>query len=114
MKDIWPTQAEIEEALQYVNTQMFHKEYAAVFEGEENWKSLQIPETKTYQWDEHSTYIRHPPFFEKLISPHKRLKILKKHEYWLFWVIQSLQTISHRREILSKTVRQVVICRNWV
>ncbi|MCU4516143.1 aconitate hydratase AcnA [Acinetobacter radioresistens] len=78
LKDIWPTQAEIEEALHYVNTQMFHKEYAAVFEGEENWKSLQIPETKTYQWDEHSTYIRHPPFFEKIDQLPQTVKNIEK------------------------------------
>ncbi len=64
LKDIWPSQAEIDEALQKVNTAMFHKEYAAVFDGDEQWQAIQIPDSKTYVWAEDSTYIRHPPFFE--------------------------------------------------
>ena len=69
LKDIWPSQAEIDEVLQKVNTEMFHKEYAAVFEGDENWKSIQIPQSQTYSWDQDSTYIRHPPFFEGIDRP---------------------------------------------
>ena len=73
LKDIWPTQAEIEEVLQKVNTAMFHKEYAAVFEGDEQWKAIQIPDSQTYEWDIHSTYIRHPPFFDEINQPIKSL-----------------------------------------
>lgn len=73
LHDIWPSQAEIDEALTYVSTQMYHKEYAEVFEGDQNWKAIQIPDTKTYQWDEHSTYIRHPPFFEQIDQPPRPL-----------------------------------------
>ncbi len=43
LKDIWPSQAEIDAVLQKVNTDMFHKEYAAVFDGDESWQSIQIP-----------------------------------------------------------------------
>ncbi|XKH60528.1 aconitate hydratase AcnA [Halomonas sediminis] len=63
LKDIWPTQAEIAEAVEKVNTEMFRKEYAEVFEGDAVWKNIQVPESKVYQWPE-STYIQHPPFFE--------------------------------------------------
>ncbi len=69
LKDIWPTQAEIDTALQSVNTEMFHKEYAEVFEGDAKWQAIQIPLSKTYAWDEQSTYIRHPPFFEGIDRP---------------------------------------------
>lgn len=69
LKDIWPSSAEIAEVLQKVNTNMFHKEYAAVFEGDESWKSIQIPQSKTYEWEDDSTYIRHPPFFEGIDQP---------------------------------------------
>lgn len=69
LKDIWPTSAEIAEVLQKVNTDMFHKEYAAVFEGDESWQSIQIPQSQTYEWAEDSTYIRHPPFFEGIDQP---------------------------------------------
>ncbi|WP_075879564.1 aconitate hydratase AcnA [Vreelandella massiliensis] len=63
LKDIWPSQAEIAEAVEQVNTEMFRKEYGEVFEGDDTWKSIDVPQSKVYQWPE-STYIQHPPFFE--------------------------------------------------
>ncbi|MGY4879288.1 aconitate hydratase AcnA [Vreelandella aquamarina] len=63
LKDIWPTQAEIANAVEKVNTAMFRKEYGAVFEGDDTWKAIKVSESKVYQWPE-STYIQHPPFFE--------------------------------------------------
>ncbi|MFW6345801.1 MAG: aconitate hydratase AcnA, partial [Halomonas sp.] len=63
LKDIWPSQAEIAEAVKKVNTEMFRKEYAEVFDGDEVWKAIEVPESQVYQWPE-STYIQHPPFFE--------------------------------------------------
>ena len=74
LKDIWPTQIEIDAVLQKVNTQMFHKEYAAVFDGDEKWQAIQIPDSQTYEWDEQSTYIRHPPFFEGIDQPTKPIQ----------------------------------------
>ncbi len=64
LKDIWPTQAEVAEAVEKVNTEMFRKEYAAVFDGDEVWKAIKVPESEVYEWDDNSTYIQHPPFFE--------------------------------------------------
>ncbi|MDT8879978.1 aconitate hydratase AcnA [Halomonas saccharevitans] len=64
LKDIWPSQAEIAEAVEQVNTEMFRKEYAEVFDGDEVWKAIEVPQSKVYQWSEDSTYIQHPPFFE--------------------------------------------------
>ncbi|MFX4309018.1 aconitate hydratase AcnA [Acinetobacter soli] len=69
LKDIWPSSAEIAAVLQKVDTEMFHKEYADVFEGDESWQSIQIPQSKTYEWADDSTYIQHPPFFEKIDQP---------------------------------------------
>ncbi|TCM63243.1 aconitate hydratase [Acinetobacter calcoaceticus] len=69
LKDIWPSQAEIDEVLKQVNTEMFHKEYAAVFDGDARWQAIQIPDSQTYAWVEDSTYIRHPPFFEHIDQP---------------------------------------------
>ncbi|MBR2514890.1 MAG: aconitate hydratase AcnA [Halomonas sp.] len=63
LKDIWPSQADIAGAVEKVNTEMFRKEYGAVFEGDDTWKAIKVPESKVYQWPE-STYIQHPPFFE--------------------------------------------------
>lgn len=78
LKDIWPSQAEIDTVLQKVNTDMFHKEYAAVFDGDESWQSIQIPKSKTYEWADDSTYIRHPPFFEGIGEPPKPIKNIEQ------------------------------------
>lgn len=74
LKDIWPTQAEIDAALQKVNTQMYHKEYAEVFDGDEKWQAIQIPDSQTYEWNPQSTYIRHPPFFDGIDQPAKPIQ----------------------------------------
>ena len=66
LKDIWPSNAEVAEMVSLVTAQMFRKEYAEVFKGDESWRSLPVPEGLTYAWDADSTYIRQPAFFEKL------------------------------------------------
>jgi aconitate hydratase len=69
LRDIWPSQQEIAEAVAKVDTAMFHKEYAAVFEGDEQWKAIEVPQAATYVWQDDSTYIQHPPFFEGIAGP---------------------------------------------
>lgn len=64
LNDLWPSQAEIAEAVEKVKTDMFRKEYGEVFDGDDIWKSIKVPESKVYEWSEQSTYIQHPPFFE--------------------------------------------------
>jgi aconitate hydratase len=65
LKDIWPSQAEIEEVMQTsVRREQFVEQYADVYTGDEQWRALPVPEGDTYAWDEDSTYIRLPPFFE--------------------------------------------------
>jgi aconitate hydratase len=64
LSEIWPSQAEIAEAMQYVESQMFTRSYGQVFEGDENWNSLEIPEGDRYAWDDESTYVKRPPYFE--------------------------------------------------
>ena len=66
LKDLWPSQQEIAEAVEKVKTDMFRKEYAEVFDGDDTWKSIKVPESKVYEWSDKSTYIQHPPFFEGL------------------------------------------------
>ncbi|MGI1680000.1 MAG: aconitate hydratase AcnA [Cellvibrionaceae bacterium] len=63
LKDIWPSAREISDAVALVNSDMFNKEYADVFSGDDIWKNIQTKESKTYPWNEKSTYIRNPPFF---------------------------------------------------
>ncbi|MFY1667512.1 aconitate hydratase AcnA [Pseudomonas sp. Pseu.R1] len=69
LRDIWPTQQEIAEAVLKVSTGMFHKEYAEVFAGDEQWQAIEVPQAATYVWQEDSTYIQHPPFFDDVAGP---------------------------------------------
>ncbi|HLY32345.1 MAG TPA: aconitate hydratase AcnA, partial [Ktedonobacterales bacterium] len=65
LRDIWPTQEEINETISRVVTpEVFTKEYAHVFEGEDRWRALPVPAGNLFAWDEASTYVRKPPFFE--------------------------------------------------
>jgi aconitate hydratase len=67
LREIWPSQREIQDAmLRSVRSEMFQKEYANVFEGDDRWRSLQVPTGDRFQWDGVSTYIRKPPFVENL------------------------------------------------
>jgi aconitate hydratase len=67
LKDIWPTSAEIAETVESaVQSDMFHKSYAEVFDGDDRWKTLEIPTGDLFDWDERSTYIRQAPFFTDL------------------------------------------------
>ncbi|MFJ3486304.1 aconitate hydratase AcnA [Pseudomonas sp. NPDC090202] len=69
LRDIWPTQKEIAEAVMKVDTGMFHKEYAEVFAGDEQWQAIEVPQAATYVWQDDSTYIQHPPFFDDVAGP---------------------------------------------
>lgn len=66
LKDIWPSSKDIAQAVEEVRTEMFHKEYGAVFDGDANWQSIQVAGSATYQWQGDSTYILHPPFFSTM------------------------------------------------
>jgi aconitate hydratase len=69
LRDIWPSSKEIADAVSQVNTAMFHKEYAEVFAGDEQWQAIQVPQAATYVWQADSTYIQHPPFFDDIGGP---------------------------------------------
>ena len=65
LRDIWPTPLEVQETIDSsINSGMFTKQYAGVFEGDLRWKSLETPTGDTFAWDEKSTYVRKPPYFE--------------------------------------------------
>ena len=67
LKDIWPTTEEIDEVVRkFVTPEMFRERYADVFAGTEAWQAIEVTGSERYQWDEQSTYIRKPPFFEGL------------------------------------------------
>lgn len=65
LKDIWPTESEIQSVIDSsISSEMFTKDYASVFEGDQRWKSLDTPTGKTFDWDPKSTYVRKPPYFD--------------------------------------------------
>lgn len=67
LRDIWPTEDEIRDVVAKVVTpEVFATSYADVFEGDERWRSLDVPAGGLYQWDPESTYIQEPPYFENL------------------------------------------------
>src|SRR6201997_4876576 len=67
LAEIWPTQEEVEEAIEHsVTAEMFSKSYAEVFAGDERWRGLPVPKGQTYAWEKDSTYIRRAPYFDDM------------------------------------------------
>ena len=65
LRDIWPAPKEVEdEILRSVKAEMFKAQYSNVFHGDDNWRSLPVPEGDLYAWDADSTYVKNPPFFD--------------------------------------------------
>jgi len=78
LKDLWPSQQEINEAIAAsVRAEMFKEKYADVFSGSEMWQEIQIKEGDLFEWSEDSTYIHHPPYFQTLtldVPPAQEIK----------------------------------------
>ncbi|HUL33080.1 MAG TPA: aconitate hydratase AcnA [Candidatus Eisenbacteria bacterium] len=67
LREIWPTPQEVESTVRAaVSTEQYRKEYSEVFEGDARWKGMPIPDGDLYQWDDSSTYIKLPPYFENM------------------------------------------------
>jgi len=65
LKDIWPTNKEIEELiLTSINADMFVKRYSNISEGPKEWSAIKTNDSNIYNWDDTSTYVKKPPFFE--------------------------------------------------
>ena len=77
LQDIWPSPEEIAAAVQKVTSDMFHKEYAEVFDGTPEWQQIKVSEAATYDWDEGSTYIRLSPFFDDMGKTPEPVKDIK-------------------------------------
>ena len=92
LKDIWPSNKEIEDTLkQSLNAEMFIQRYSNVSEGPSQWQKIKTEETSIYNWDEGSTYVKKPPFFDDLsdepegfkeIKDARPLLILGRHGYY--------------------------------
>ena len=64
LRDIWPTQKEVQDTVtRCVRSEMFQKEYKDVFKGDATWQALPVPEGDLFQWEDQSTYVKHPPYF---------------------------------------------------
>jgi aconitate hydratase len=66
LADIWPTQQEVEQAVQQISSDMFRKSYGEVYDGDSHWRSLPVPQGQTYVWERDSTYIRKAPYFDEM------------------------------------------------
>jgi aconitate hydratase len=70
LKDIWPTPQEIDATIaSSIDAEMFRAEYEKAFEGDSNWQHLPVPTGSTYLWDDTSTYIKKPPYFDNMTDP---------------------------------------------
>ena len=78
LKDIWPSNKEIEDTLkQSLNAEMFIERYSNVSEGPSQWQKIQTEESSIYSWDEESTYVKKPPFFDNLSDEPEGFKEIK-------------------------------------
>ena len=67
LKDIWPTEKEVNEVVRtYITSDLFQSAYKDLFKGDERWRGLKVPEGETFTWDEKSTYVKNPPYFENM------------------------------------------------
>ena len=85
LKDIWPSAKEVQDAINAtIDTDMFADSYANVFKGDDRWASLDVPASKLYAWDDHSTYVKNPPYFVGMsrepegVQPIKGARVLAK------------------------------------
>lgn len=69
LKDIWPSSAEIAEAVARIDGEMFRSRYADVFSGDEHWQKIPVSAGDTYQWNAGSSYVQNPPYFEDIGQP---------------------------------------------
>lgn len=77
LKDIWPSNEEIREVLKQVTQDMFTREYADVFAGDETWQAIDVTASETYNWSPNSTYVKLPPFFENMKPTPEPVKNIK-------------------------------------
>jgi aconitate hydratase len=70
LRDIWPSNSEVQETVRAaIDRGMFEHEYARAFDGDENWQNMPVPTGGTFAWDQNSTYIKRPPYFDHMADP---------------------------------------------
>ena len=77
LREIWPTNEEVIETVRAsIDQEMFRHEYEKAFEGDANWQGMSIPAGNIYKWDDASTYIKKPPYFDAMVDPETSVKDL--------------------------------------
>ena len=77
LREIWPTNEEVIETVRTsIDQEMFRHEYEKAFEGDANWQGMSIPAGNIYKWDDASTYIKKPPYFDAMVDPETSVKDL--------------------------------------
>jgi aconitate hydratase len=70
LRDIWPSNEDVQSTVRAsVHRDMFQHQYQRAFDGDSNWQSMPVPTGQVYRWDERSTYIKKPPYFEQMADP---------------------------------------------
>ena len=83
LRDIWPTQAEVNDAMESsLGPDMFRKEYANVADGNPEWNKIPVKGGELFNWDEKSTYIQEPPFFQDLSAEPKPISAIRGRGCW--------------------------------
>jgi aconitate hydratase A / 2-methylisocitrate dehydratase len=78
LRDLWPSNEEIQAAVKKsVRREMFAKQYSEVFKGDAQWNSIKVPAGDQYAWNDSSTYIKCPPYFDRMVDPATSVKDLK-------------------------------------
>ncbi|HEY5559668.1 MAG TPA: aconitate hydratase AcnA [Steroidobacteraceae bacterium] len=78
LRDIWPSSMEIQQFVgRSVSADMFSKTYADVFHGDERWRGIAVPDSETYDWDDGSTYIQNPPYFDGITQKPPGLPVVR-------------------------------------
>jgi aconitate hydratase len=94
LREIWPTTEEIESTIRAaLRPEMFHKAYGEVFEGDAQWKSIRVPTGRIYTWDDKSTYIKKPPYFDEMVDP--ATSVTDLHEVRALAVLGDSVTTDH-------------------
>jgi len=78
LKDLWPSNEEIQQAVQKsLQPEMFTQRYSSVFDGDQNWQNIKVNKSELYDWQEDSTYVKHPTFFENMTKEVPKIQSIK-------------------------------------
>ena len=94
LRDIWPSSAEIQQTITVaIHDEMFRNTYADVFTGDEQWRALDVPEGDLFAWDDRSTYVRRPPYFDAM--PREAARVVDIHGARCLVIVGDSVTTDH-------------------